>query len=96
VKLVNTLTQRAALVAFLRSGETGFVTVPVGTYELRLASGATWYGEVYLFGPQTVYSKADDQLTFSIEGDQAVGHRIELQKQLNGNLKETEIRPSDF
>ena len=34
--------------------------VPLGTFEIRYASGKQWYGYNYLFGDDTSYSKAAD------------------------------------
>jgi len=81
---------------FIRSGEVLSTDVPVGQYELRYASGETWYGEEYRFGPDTGYRKADAQLDFEQEGNKVTGYTIELIKQIAGNLKEIEIKPSEF
>lgn len=96
VKLVNVQTGKPTLILFIRSGETAAVEVPIGRYDFRYAAGEKWYGEEFLFGPQTSYSRADEQLVFRIAGDQVLGHTIELIKQVNGNLRETAIAPSDF
>lgn len=83
-------------VLFIRSGESASVELPLGTYELRYAAGELWYGETYLFGPDTVYRRADSQLRFEIEGDKVAGYTLELIKQANGNLRESTINPKDF
>jgi len=89
-------THGARLVFFVRSGQTVDVGVPIGTYELRYAAGETWYGEEYLFGPETVYRRTDEQFVFCVDGDRVLGFTVELIKQIDGNLKETPIRPADF
>lgn len=96
VKLVSLQSGRAAVVLFLRSGETAEVEIPTGTYDFRYASGATWYGEEFLFGPATTYSRAGEKLVFSADGDHVWGHTIELIKQVNGNLQEIQIAPTEF
>jgi hypothetical protein len=96
VKLASLQTGKAALVLFLRSGETASVEVPIGAYDFRYAAGATWYGEEFLFGPGTTYSRAGEKLVFSVDGDHVWGHTIELIKQANGNLQEIQIAPTEF
>jgi hypothetical protein len=96
VKLVNVQTAKPTLILFIRSGETASAKIPVGTYLFKTATGEKWYGEGFLFDPNTTYTKADAQLDFRVEGDQVLGHTIELIAQVNGNFTETSIAPSDF
>jgi len=96
VKVVDLKTKNPRLVFFVRSGQTADVRIPTGVYELRYAAGENWYGEEWLFGPDTVYRRADEQLDFHTEGDTVAGFTVELIKQVNGNLGETPIKPSDF
>lgn len=96
VKLVDLNTQAPVLFLFIQSGESVSTQVPLGRYELRVANGGTWYGEAYLFGLLTSYSKADAELTFEREGDKVAGYTLQLQKQVDGNLRETQIAASDF
>jgi len=96
VMLVTRTTDAPALFLFIRSGEVLSVEVPVGEYELRYAAGETWYGEQYLFGPDTAYRRADAELNFEREGNKVAGYSIELIKQLAGNLKEININRSEF
>lgn len=53
LKLVDAYTGAPVMTVFVRSGSTVNVDVALGTYELRYASGETWYGYEYLFGPET-------------------------------------------
>jgi hypothetical protein len=96
VKVVDWETHAASLIFFVRSGETTTVRLPLGVYELRYAAGEKWYGEEYLFGPNTAYAKADESFNFRAEGEKISGFTVELIKQINGNLSETRIRASDF
>jgi len=89
-------TRTARLVFFVRSGQDVDVSVPTGVYELRYAAGEKWYGEEYLFGPETVYRRVDEQFVFRVDGDKVLGFTVELIKQIDGNLKEMPMRPSDF
>lgn len=81
---------------FLRSGEMLDAEVPFGSYEVRYATGRVWYGEEARFGPQTVYSKADEVFVFYQDGNQAAGYTIELIRQPGGNLNTKTIREQDF
>ena len=47
-------------------------------------------------GTQTSYSKADAELTFEREGDKLAGYTLQLQKQIDGNLREIQIAASNF
>jgi DnaJ domain len=96
VKVVDWERHVARLVFFVRSGQSVTVSVPTGAYELRYAAGEKWYGEEYLFGPETMYRRADEQFDFRAEGEKVSGFTVELIKQINGNLRETPIKPSDF
>jgi len=96
LKLVDWQTHAIRLVFFVRSGKTARVRVPLGSYELRYAEGAEWYGEEYLFGPGTGYAKAAEPFDFRTEGDRVLGFTVELIRQTNGNLTEVAIKASDF
>ena len=96
VKLVHVGTNQPAMTIFVRSGETVEAEVPLGTFEVRYASGDTWYGDDLLFGPKTSYSKADTVFTFEIVGNQVQGFTITLYTVANGNLKTKEIGASEF
>jgi len=54
------------------------VDVPLGTYEIRYAAGQAWCNVTELFGPQTVYNKADRRFEF----DRGVEWTIELGSKL--------------
>jgi hypothetical protein len=96
VKIVDWKTHAATLVFFVRSGDTTTVRIPLGVYELRYAAGESWYGEEYLFGPETAYAKADESFDYRAHGEEVSGFSVELIKQINGNLSESRIRASDF
>jgi hypothetical protein len=95
VRAYDAQSRKLLLELFVRSGETASLDVPIGRYELHVASGRTWYGEDSLFGPQTAVSKGED-LVFSIEGRKELGHTIELRTQVGGNYKTTPIDRAKF
>ncbi len=96
VKLVDAYSDAPVMTVFVRSGTTVEVEVPLGTYEVRYASGNTWYGYEYLFGPETSYRKADKTFTFEVVGNQIRGFTITLYKVAHGNLHTSAIKPTDF
>ncbi len=96
VKIVNTATNQEIGSYFIRSGGILDIQVPIGTYEIKYATGKQWYGTTYLFGPETSYSKADSLFTFSFDGYQYSGYTVELIMQQNGNLRTSGIQPNQW
>lgn len=96
VKLVDASTHAQILTVFVRSGTTVEIDVPLGTYEVRYASGEHWYGYEYLFGEDTYYSKADKKFAFEKVDNKISGYTITLFKVANGNLQTSTINPTDF
>jgi hypothetical protein len=93
IKLVETNNRSQPITAFVRDGQTASkLHIPAGTYELKYATGKSWYGEELLFGDDTSYSKADS--TFSFGGGS--GYTVELYKQVNGNLPTSAINKNNF
>jgi len=80
----------------VRAGTTVKVDVPIGSYEVRYACGKTWYGYDKLFGPDTVYSKADQLFDFKIIGNESRGFTITLYEVAHGNLQTSNIRAENF
>jgi hypothetical protein len=87
VKLVELPTRKPALTVFIQGGQPINIDVPLGTYLVRYAAGKDWYGETFLFGPDTTYSEADETFIFQKEGDRVSGYTITLFKVRNGNLR---------
>lgn len=96
IKLLDASNKRQILTAFIRGGTDLSIRVPIGRYELKSAAGKSWYGDKYLFGPSTRYSKADKLFDFIISGKKVIGYTVELFLQPNGNLSMNEISPFDF
>lgn len=96
LKLVDASTHAPVMTVFVRGGTTVEIEVPLGTYEVRYASGETWYGYEYLFGQETSYNKADRTFTFKVVGNQIGGFTITLYKVPHGNLHTSAIRPTEF
>lgn len=96
LKLVNISTDKEICTAFLHGGATVKFVVPLGLCELRYAVGRDWYGEKYLFGPKTIFKKADKVLSLERHGYQISGYTIELYLRPHGNLESKKISMFDF
>ena len=96
VKVVEFGSDQAVLTAYVEGGRYFETTLPLGSYELRYASGEVWYGTDHHFGPETTYSKADQILNFTFDGYQYSGAMIELILQADGNLRTVDIDNSQF
>lgn len=95
VKLVS-VTGVDVMSVFVRGGDPVDIHVPLGTYEVKYASGKTWYGPKHLFGPSTGYSRAESTFNFRSTADGYSGYTITLYQVTNGNLETETIRPEDF
>jgi transcription initiation factor TFIIIB Brf1 subunit/transcription initiation factor TFIIB len=96
VKLVTAYSHESAMTIFIKGGNTISVNVPLGTYEVKYASGEKWYGYEHYFGQETDYSKAEKLFTFENTGDHISGYTMTLYRVPNGNLRTTKINPSQF
>jgi hypothetical protein len=96
VKLVDVTTGENAFGIYVRGGSVAEFEVPLGSYEVRYASGSTWYGTGDLFGPETAYAKAADTFDFTEDADGYVGYTLTLIMQEGGNLDTQAIAPESF
>lgn len=96
VKVVDTANNNDTLTIYIHGGETVEVEVPLGSYEIRYASGNNWYGDELKFGSETSYNKADEIFTFSDTGYQVSGYTITLYQVVDGNLQTRSIDESQF
>lgn len=96
VKVVNATNNENTLAIYIHGGETVEVEVPLGSYEIKYASGENWYGDKELFGIETSYNKADELFTFSDTGYQISGYTIILYQVANGNLQTKSISKDQF
>jgi len=96
IKVLDWNTKNPILTTFIRSGETASLKVPLGSYEIRYATGEMWYGYDYLFGPATSYYKADSRMDFTQSGNIYKGHTIELIPRVSGNLQTINISKDNF
>jgi hypothetical protein len=96
VKLVDPATGADAVAIYVRGGSTAEFQVPLGSYEIRYASGSTWYGPEELFGPDTQYAKADQTFDFREDPGGYVGYTLTLIMREGGNLSTSAIAPTAF
>ena len=101
LKLVLPSTREPVISIFVRAGMIAETKVPLGTYNIYYASGEIWYGEKYLFGPDTRYSKGDEATEFYIEetpdrGKAVIGATFKLAKVRDGNFPTSDIDASEF
>lgn len=96
VKLVDANSGLDVLDVFVGSGSTIEVSVPLGSYAVKYAAGADWYGYEYYFGPETMYSEADEIFYFQDDGYQYTGYTITLYPVVGGTLSTSDIAASEF
>lgn len=96
VKLVDVSSNQPVMAIFVRSGTRIEVKVPLGTFEIRYASGIRWYGLEYLFGTNTSFGRAEKQFQFTVTESGFSGYSLQLQQVTNGNLKTEKIDGNSF
>lgn len=98
VRIADASNGRPVLDVFIRSGQSVNIEVPVGQYVIKYASGNVWYGpeQERLFGPDTVFGKADRIFSFSYNGNRIQGYSITLYAVPNGNLSTSRIPRQSF
>lgn len=96
IRMVDVGSGNIALELFVRGGEVTETRMPLGSFELRYASGDTWYGPTHLFGPSTSYNKADSVFQFQQTGREISGYTVELYQQRDGNLHTRSIDAAQF
>ena len=96
MKLVYAGTNTEAVSIYVLGGSNTEFLMPLGSFEMRYASGISWYGPVDLFGPDTIYSKAVGSFDFLDQGDRYTGYTVELILQEGGNLDTLGIGASEF
>jgi len=77
---------------FVRAGTSIRVELPYGGYTLRYAMGKNWFGNSFLFGPESTFSEAGDVIGLR-NGYEVT---IELIPQAGGNLSERSIDANSF
>lgn len=96
LKLSDAYTKDDVLSVFVQGGRTVTMEVPIGAYTVKYAAGSDWYGLKNLFGPKTVYSKADKAFRFEKRGNEISGYTITLYRVSGGNLHTSSINPEEF
>jgi hypothetical protein len=86
----------AVATIFLRGGESCERDLPLGSYQVRYATGTEWHGDELLFGHDTQYFQADKTFAFARIGDQLQGYTLELTARINGNLHTTKVSAKEW
>ena len=92
IKLLAADSGREVMAIYVEGSSKLTVPVPRGTFRLRYASGAVWYGERELFGASTTLTAIFETFTF----EPGWGHGIDLRRRLDGNLTAIPITASGF
>jgi hypothetical protein len=96
VKLVDFEDRREAAVGFVRSGTTLVARLPLGAYELRYASGETWFGPECLFGPSAQYGRLHRPILLTEAERTAADSTIELPSGASERQAAERISEFDF
>ena len=95
VRLSDWNTGKLVAVVTVRRGERAKTSVPLGMYQLTLASGDHWYGPEKLFGFWGNERKATSPMHFYRTPTGTTGIDIDLADRLNGNLQTRPVTPLD-
>jgi hypothetical protein len=96
VKLTDAKTGVLVMTFFVQGGQSFEALVPSGTYRVKYATGATWYGVDFVFGPDTRYSEAVEIFEFSVKNNRISGNTIELARQGGSHLHTKTISAHQF
>jgi hypothetical protein len=104
VKLTKPGSTDTVVDLFIRAGQAAEIKVPLGTFEIKWATGKEWYGYKKKFGGSTILKKADELFTFEQTVTQtSSGTRtsttvleITLYEVASGNLRTKRIPPDQF
>ncbi len=104
IKVVNITNNQETLTAYIRGGRPFEVDIPIGTYQIKYATGNIWYGEEDDFGSEAFYFKADELFPFTSTSTstststeyQYSGYTIELILKKRGNLDKKRISKLEF
>lgn len=84
LRLENWETRQPVVIIPIRANETAVLQVPLGRYRVTYANNAAWQRDFKLTGE---VREAVEPLEFYRSGNQTFGHRIDLNKRVNGNMK---------
>jgi hypothetical protein len=98
IKLIDVDTKQIKMSAFIEGGKAFTILVPLGSYQLKYATGQVWMGENHYFGPNglTSYSKTNAIFDFTKNHQGYSGYTVELILQSHGNLSTEQILSDDF
>lgn len=96
LKFVSVETNEAEFTMFVREKQRVEIPVPLGTYQILIATGHTWYGDEHLFGPETMYLKLDNVYSFQSILGGIQTWTVDFTPRTDGNLRTNYIPSSDW
>ena len=104
IKLTKPGSTEPVMYLFIRAGQSAEMEVPLGTFEVKWATGKEWYGYKKKFGESTAYGKADKLFNFEQTITQTStgytttmkGREITLYPVTSGNLSTKTISADEF
>lgn len=87
IQLDNWADQSPVATIYIRAGETAVTLVPLGRYRVTIAKGKYWQGPGKNFGFNGEVREAVAPLEFYQTANTIMGHTIELDKAINGNMQ---------
>ncbi len=96
IKVLDWVSKTQVLSAFIRGGEPFETTLPLGSYEIKYASGNSWFGEALDCGERASYFRCNDKFDFVSTPTGYTGYTVKLILQQNGNLKTDKVAADDF
>lgn len=96
VKLEEVGAATLPITMFIQGGETLEIEMPLGSFQMKYAVGDVWYGEEFLFGPETQYYLTEQIFDFTQDSEGVSGWPVELIDQAGGNLETTSVDPENW
>ena len=94
IKFENKDTGKKVALVFLSSGEKVQVALPLGTYEVKWASGREWNGLEYLFGPETLFARLENYIALEKREKEVTAYTLMFG--IDGNIRTESISREDF
>ncbi len=96
IKLTKPGSTEPVMYLFIRAGQSAEMEVPLGTFEVKWATGKEWYGYKKKFGESTAYGKANKLINFKQTATRVIGNEITLSPVRSGNLPSITISADEF
>ena len=91
IKLFDPLNGKIIITLVIPAKGSVHLLVPLGTFKIKCGIGNVWYGDKYLFGPDTRFVELNNSFTFTQAVDAYNGYTISLILVKTGNLTQKDI-----